>query len=517
MTAAAAGDTVGQIVAGRMNRIVIRQKGDAGLEMGDLLVSREEAGTLILQVFELQYGSQFRDGVREMISGVSLEESPDLRFYEDERANYVLASVKPLAMIRGGRAVPPKSMPGAFCNLERLEAADLGFMRNDGGGVLVGRVRSGTRVLDVEVRLPVQDTFSHHVLIPAATGRGKSNLVKTMLWDIMGTGGAVGVLVIDAHDEYYGTAGTGLKDHPRSAEGLAYYTPAEQRPPGAYGLTIGLSSVRPEHFEGIVDLSDAQMDGIRTLYRRFKGEWVAKAMSYEPGENDGIRAATLSVIQRKLRIVLGIRGGGEGGEVAPGRVFSNGSGESTVKDIADAVERGRVVVLDTSVMANEAELIIGNIVASEIFERRRAAKARGTLEDSPIVTVVIEEAPRVIGRDVLVSGRSNIYSTIAKEGRKFKVGLTAITQMSSAIPTEILANMGTKIILGNEMRQERAAIIASAAQDLSDDDRNIAGLDRGEAIISSIFVPFAMPVKVPDFEEIAGGEKRGGYRTRVLG
>jgi DNA helicase HerA-like ATPase len=70
------------------------------------------------------------------------------------------------------------------------------------------------------------------------------------------------------------------------------------------------------------------------------------------------------------------------------------------------------------------------------------------------------------------------------------------------IPKTILANMNTKIILGNEMKQEREAIIASASQDLSEDDKNIASLDKGEAIITSIFVPFAMPIKVPLFEDL---------------
>jgi hypothetical protein len=61
--------------------------------------------------------------------------------------------------------------------------------------------------------------------------------------------------------------------------------------------------------------------------------------------------------------------------------------------------------------------------------------------------------------------------------------------------------MNTKIILGIEMKPERQAIIDSASQDLSQDDRNIASLDKGEAIITSNFVKFATPVKVPLFEE----------------
>ena len=66
----------------------------------------------------------------------------------------------------------------------------------------------------------------------------------------------------------------------------------------------------------------------------------------------------------------------------------------------------------------------------------------------------------------------------------------------------LLANMNTKIILGIEMAPERQAIIDSAAQDLSDDSRTIASLDKGEAIITSNFSVFATPVKIPLFEDV---------------
>jgi len=92
-----------------------------------------------------------------------------------------------------------------------------------------------------------------------------------------------------------------------------------------------------------------------------------------------------------------------------------------------------------------------------------------------------------LSQDALESrGKNDIYRTIAREGRKFKIGLIAISQLSSLIPKTILANMNTKIILGNEMASERHAIIDSASQDLSDDNRIIASLDKGEAIVSSI-------------------------------
>ncbi len=94
--------------------------------------------------------------------------------------------------------------------------------------------------------------------------------------------------------------------------------------------------------------------------------------------------------------------------------------------------------------------------------------------------------------------------------------MCAITQLASVIPREIMANLGTKIILGNEMRAERDHIVGSAAQDLSGDHGTIASLDAGEEIVSSVFVPFAIPIKAPLFEDLAARGAPAGGRIRVF-
>jgi len=58
------------------------------------------------------------------------------------------------------------------------------------------------------------------------------------------------------------------------------------------------------------------------------------------------------------------------------------------------------------------------------------------------------------------------------------------------------------------MGPERQAIIESASQDLSNDARNIAALDKGEAIVTSTFSKFAIPVKIPLFKDIVHLEKK---------
>jgi hypothetical protein len=505
---------VGQVVGGSFGDIVIRQKSGTNLEIGDLMVSEENGSFLILQVFALEYGSQIQDKMQQMMSGVNLEQGiVDANFYEPEFVNYVLARIKPLARVykENNDVKIPKSLPSFFNKLRLISKDDLKFLQKEKDSIFVGYIRSGSKIIkEAEVWLPAEDVFSHHMLIPATTGRGKSNLVKTILWHVLDTN-KVGALVLDAHDEYFGRNGVGLKDHPRAKENMVYYTPSNP-PVGANRLTINLQSIRPEHFEGIVDFSDPQFQAIRTAHRQHRANWIRELMITNVAsiENSGdtrrqgeFAVGTMMVVQRKLRLTLSLEVDEEQVIVSRHEVFdSTTKGLNTVDDIVRDIEQGKVVVLDTSRLGDEAELLVGNIIASKLLQKYKDAKASGELNRKPVATIVIEEAPRVIGVDVLTSRNDNIYSTIAKEGRKFKVGLTAITQLSSVIPKTILANMNTKIILGNEMKQEREAIIASASQDLSEDDKNIASLDKGEAIITSIFVPFAMPIKVPLFEDI---------------
>lgn len=510
-------DVVGQVVGGRFGDIIVRQKADTAIEIGDLLVSDEGNSFVILQVFALEYGSQIQERLRQMRAGVSLEREAEVKFYEPEFVNYVLARTKPLARVAGANHVSiPKSLPAFFNKLRRVSERDLRFLPRRDGDVFVGHIRSGTKVIpEAGVWLPAEKVFTHHVLIPATTGRGKSNLVKTMLYHTLSSG-RVGALVLDAHDEYYGRYGPGLKDHPKAKDRLEYYT-TEDPPPGATTLSINLQSIRPEHMDGIVGLSDAQINTTHGFHRKYDKNWLKELMLSDPSSVKEQGAAnTMIALQRKVRLGLGLEVGEDKNLISRNNVFSDTKGENTVGQIVQHIEEAKVVVLDTSRLSDKAELLVGSIIASTLMDRYRWYKAIGQLDGKPVTTIVIEEAPRVIGEDVLKDGSGNVYAAIAKEGRKFKVGLVAVTQLSSVIPRTILANINTKIILGNEVRQEREAVIASSTQDLSDDDRSIASLDKGEAIITSIFVPFAMPIKIPLFEEVISGRSpRKRERMRV--
>jgi DNA helicase HerA-like ATPase len=489
----------GQIIAGKTGQILVREKAGGEIEIGDLLVAEEDGAYVILQAYELLYGSQVPQLVRELLAGMKLEGiGADLDFLEPQLRNYVIAQIKAVLRVSGNNELrTPKTLPKFFSTIRHVSEKDLQFLTKPKTPVYLGKVRSGSKVLNVSVFVDGTEMLTHHVLIPATTGRGKSNLVKVMLWSVLEQEG-IGILVLDPHDEYYGRHGKGLKDHPMAKQNLLYYS--TNPVPGTNTLVVNLRSIMPGHFQGIVGFTDAQQDAISLYHNRFRDEWIENIVRGTDIEA-GVAPRTLEVLKRRFDNVLGVYTDDSGNIQCRSGVFSNTAGLATTKEITKALEDGKKVILDTSKLLDEAELLIGSIVSSGIFHRYQRYKSEGTLEQKPVVSVVLEEAPRVLGADVIEERGNSIYSTIAREGRKFKVGLIAITQLVSLIPRTILANMNTKIILGNELVAERQAVIDSAAQDLSSDDRTIASLDKGEAIVSSNFTRFAVPIQIPLFEE----------------
>ena len=328
-----------------------------------------------------------------------------------------------------------------------------------------------------------------------------SNLMSCILWDITEKNYS-GMLVLDPHDEYYGRTGLGLKDHPHK-ERISYYTPTSP-PPGARTLKINISKLKPDHFQGAVPLSDPQRQMLFLYYKVFKQEWIKSIMLEQAIPGASFHPDTIAVVKRKLISLLNLEL--DNGAITANGIFDTIAGENTISEICLELEQGKTVIIDTSYFSGSIEILIGSLITNEIFDKYKYYKKIGILDDKPVVSVVLEEAPRVLGTKVLEQG-SNIFETLAREGRKFKVGLIAITQLPSEIPKNILANMNTKIILGIEMNSERQAVMESSPQDLSQDNRNIASLDKGEALVTSTFTRFAVPIKVPLFKDFVKKSK----------
>jgi len=109
--------TKGQVISGEFGKILIRQKSDQKIELGELLVADTKDGKIILQVYDLIYGSQISQSNLELMSGIRLEENTKLELLEPELRNYNLALLKNLITIKNKNAptnLPPGKPPFSY-------------------------------------------------------------------------------------------------------------------------------------------------------------------------------------------------------------------------------------------------------------------------------------------------------------------------------------------------------------------------------------------------------------------
>lgn len=500
MTDPTRGASVGQTVGGNYSTVVIRQQADADLEIGDLLACGGGV-TTILQVYDIENGSQLSDRTKEMLAGTVLGDGPGgAQSYEPETSNYVLALAKQLATLSADGHNKPKRLIESFTQVRRATPEDLSFMEGAAPGrICLGQVRSGSTGMPGDgFWMDAAKALSHHMLVVGSTGRGKSNFVKCVLWGLLGSGG-VGMLVLDARGEYH----SGLSAHPDARDSLACYTSPRSPAPGAIPMRVSVRSVLPAHLSGVVELPEAEEQMMYGLRDAHGDLWIERLMEdARNGDHDMGAAPTRAALCHEVRYALGLD--------PDDAVFSaDGSvGQGTIQDIVDRLNAGRVVVVDTSGMNESEARAIGNILVDAVLRGRRLAKRDGRLDGLPPVGIVIEDAQR------LLADAGNAYYKIILEGRKLQVGLVAVSQLASAIPRGVRVNLNTKVIFGSEMSKERDAIVDSAAQDLSGDYHAMKSLDVGEAIMSGALVPFAVPLKIPSFDSLVRNGRAAGRPER---
>ena len=348
----------GQVISGEQGKILIRQKSGQPIELGELLIAETDSSKILLQVSHLLYGSQLSQQNLELISGMALEEQTDMEFMDPKLRNYNLAVLKTLITLNNNQAALSKTLPGFFSNVREITNEDLKFLSKPSNPMFIGKLRSGSKVLDLDINLDGKEVLSHHILIPATTGRGKSNLVSTMVWGILNQD-YCGILVLDPHDEYYGRHKIGLKDHPKKNK-VSYYTP-NNPPPGAKTLKINLELIKPQHFEGSVAWSDPQLQSLYAFYKHYGDKWIESIILEKPLDVS-FREETLAVIKRRILALLDLEFSNN--QLSCQGIFDLQAGSATISEICKELEDSKTVIIDTSYFSGSQEILIGSLIAT---------------------------------------------------------------------------------------------------------------------------------------------------------
>jgi DNA helicase HerA-like ATPase len=118
----------------------------------------------------------------------------------------------------------------------------------------------------------------------------------------------------------------------------------------------------------------------------------------------------------------------------------------------------------------------------------------------PIVAIALEEAQRVLAGNK--DRESNVFPRLAREGRKFGVGLCAVTQQPRLLDDELLSQFNTFFILGLADEKDRSVLRSSSKQDISAQGAEIQTLMPGECLIANLAAPFAVPAAIDLYADL---------------
>jgi len=491
---------IGRVYGNSVMEIRFRAMGNENVQVGEMLIVEEESSEIryLIRVMDVEHGADAETpDWMQREAGLMLrkdedEERADTAVFADRL--YKIGVCTPLGYLSGKEFRKAKSIPSHFSKVRRPERSDYDFLGGYLGDIEVGRLRSGDRVIDLPVGFAGK-AMPYHVGIFATTGMGKSNLMKDLAASCMKLR-RYGFLVLDPHGEYYDggeSAKKGLKHSPYK-DGLEVFS--SRKLDGPYNpLKISSLEIEIDDLANLYEFTGAQLECLQAAQWRYGRTWLTDLNSKETSvvveELGGkFHEGTVNVIRRRLESIFRFD------------LITTDQRFSITNQVISSLEAGKVVLVDTSNMFEAEELLISTVLARAIFEHNKALYTdRERFESLPPLLIAMEEAQRVLSQS-----KGTVFSQIAREGRKFKVGLCAVSQQPKLINEEIISQFNTLFILGLADKRDRDILRNSAKQDISMLDNEVQMLMPGEALIASPFTPFAVPVKVHLYEDYMRAE-----------
>ena len=384
-------------------------------------------------------------------------------------------SARLLSPLGGGgvERVPP--VPGARVYRAPVEVLKRIFGRRGRGSVRIGVLAARP---EVEVYVDVNMLATRHAAILAVTGAGKSNTVAVLadriVRELYGT-----VLVFDFHGEYVGSGIGGGVNVIEAKLNPRLLSVSELM------LLLGIEH-RFYHQERVLRHAIRHVRG-REIQEDFLGSIVRFLEGIATRRGEEAKAAT-AVINRIESLLE--RYGDIIDESAP--------------DPVARIEPGRLNVVDLSrVDEDAADVVVSHVLRILLAERKRHKLRGESLVPFPVL-VVLEEAHILAPRDEDTLSKYWL-SRIAREGRKFGLGLVLVSQRPKGLDQNILSQANSLVVM-RIIEPSDQRYIREASESLSEDlVEQLPSLGVGEAVLVGSFVPLPALVRIDRYPGRLGG------------
>lgn len=340
---------------------------------------------------------------------------------------------------------------------------------------------------DVEVGIDINKMVSRHLAILAMTGAGKSNTVSILIDGLLKHDGCI--VIFDMHSEYVD----------------ADFDNGE--------INIIKPQINPNHMQFYELLKLANIKNAPKQERYFRMAHYKASKKVQTGM--GSQVEFIDIILEYLDKMFQSKEDAYKDKNTISDVINKVT-ELNIKyksllntnagRILNQIELGKANVLDLGqVDEYTAEILVAHILRTALNSRKDYVKNNDENALSYPVFFVVEEA-HILAPQNRKSDSKTWITRVAREGRKFGLGLCLVSQSPKSVDRETLSQANNMIILRlvepNDQRH-----VQSASESLSEDLVNqLPSLNIGEALVLGLMTKIPTLVKINEFK----GRQRGG-------
>jgi len=441
-----------------------------------------------------------------------------------------------IGCLKDGKVLPEKPrippLPGDNVLLADYEEIKNIYSFENEYTIPFGVISVGNR--DYVINLSIKNLIIRHTGVFGITGSGKSTAVANIAYELSNKN--IPLIIFDIHRDYILSFDSPIiitfhekeKEYlekvlkERGKNGRIYVAKLDIEALGEYTDIIGINEISMPHISYLLNKLISLKDKINTLsdlIKALENKEFIKGLLKGYDDKD-IERAIRSLKSRIARIYdwrlfsRDISDAGENikdlldkllekivnmGSLIDGKIEEN-NGDVIIEKEND--EYRNVIIIDLYPLSIEEQRIIVDVILEHLYNKYKKLKSYGKTD---VLGIVIEEAHRFVSREAKET--STKVSLIAREGRKFGLGLILVSQIPSAILDSVISQINTFILL-KIINPKDLEFIKKTCPYLSKEYfEALTKLETGKALIVGLAIKNPAIVKIIKKVEVGGAEE----------
>lgn len=395
--------------------------------------------------------------------------------------NYIRGKVKILGDVKDNLRLPRTPvLPGT-----EIQLADADILKEI--FKVANPINLGTLVnqSNVDVTVDANPILSRHLAILAMTGAGKSNTVSVLINQLLSYN--VPVFVFDMHGEYKGA----------------------QFPNGDVNVIKPKINPKFMTFYEIKKLVNISSNAyIQERHFRMAFKEAKKRIEDGVAHENNFLQLIYDILEHNSQVegsdkqIVDVMNKIDDSMDKYSNLFDQYTG-----NILTSIKKAYVNVLDLSqVDESVASVLVSHILRNSLQKSKYAAHSKNKEELLDNAVFYIVEEAHILAPNKRDSDSKRWIQRVAREGRKFGLGLCLVSQSPKTVDHDALSQMNNMIIL-RLVEPEDQKHVQSASESLSQDLINqLPSLNVGEAVVLGLMTKIPTLVKIDKFQGRTHGD-----------